>query len=1298
MNIDSAPHISQAIQTKKPVPDIDFSLHTMEDGTEVSTQERVCKGKYVQAPAFNPPTDEQFRSPQDHNKPNLQFLKQHFYREGRLKEEQALWIIEQGTKVLEAEPNLLEMDAPITVCGDVHGQYFDLMKLFEVGGDPAETRYLFLGDYVDRGYFSIECVLYLWSLKIWYPNTLWLLRGNHECRHLTDYFTFKLECKHKYSEKIYEACMTSFCALPLAAIMNKQFLCIHGGLSPELHTLEDLKNIDRFREPPTHGLMCDILWADPLEEFGQEKTSEFFVHNHVRGCSYFFSYPSACAFLEKNNLLSVIRAHEAQDAGYRMYRKTRTTGFPSVMTIFSAPNYLDVYNNKAAVLKYENNVMNIRQFNCTPHPYWLPNFMDVFTWSLPFVGEKITDMLIAILNTCSKEELEDDTPISSTGPASPPIEESAEAKRRQIKNKVLAIGRLSRVFQVLREESERVTELKTASGGRLPAGTLMLGAEGIKQAIHSFEDARKVDLQNEKLPPTHDEVTRKSLEDRKEALERAKTEAENDPDIAQVARRISVSSGSKNSVHRAEVYAPKGATPRTRPPNILQMPLKSLAFTQTLPGVIGSSYICQSCLSKISNGWKRPPETLRRLWNGKLQGRNISGRQASTAASLTTIKRGKDSSRESGSTHDPFQRLPLTLPGRHAHIGRRLPPSSIRLASTIASVTAVNARREIPYNAEKLYEALAALEIEAGTYVNLSQLRLALRGLEKENNVTRVAILGRDSRASITQLARLLLADPLLDESEWEKRLHEDESDEKALLLRYGEHLDVDDRHSLIKTFSIPASILHEHNLEIFVQAIPTSESEGGTTNPLVLDLETPNSAGRVSRFTYPVHKSIIYAESLDDTAALTPLTKLADIGLDQRTQLVKGVVNSSLMVPEDARSGTALIKPVNLHAASNGIITLRAEIDKSMVVENYWLSSGITAISDWLISARTIESPHTVPTHVSNLIHVIITSASNSIAAATTAATATADSQTVSPLTRALLSQSIDTWAENAHSELRDRLSAAFASKSYTRLSWYLLPFHSDSITLSLTSLLDKAFLPDAEKQMIYLSGRLYQSGLVEPFSLRAPLSSPADEGNFRDEQGRLIESHEAYELRRYGTLPSGPRRLTVGDVVLPDRKVPAFDTPAGTEPLSPQHYFPTIRHTRARLAQMTIPPLHSLAQRLVLKAWSTILAATGLSAWVYVTISATSVYEAGTVAAVGSVWALRHLQTRWEGERRKWEELVREEGRLALVELERVSRRVVEVGGQGLVDEEGVEERERAERAVERCWKELREVEERS
>ncbi len=185
-----------------------------------------------------------------------------------------------------------------------------------------------------------------------------------------------------------------------------------------------------------------------------------------------------------------------------MYRKTKTTGFPSVMTIFSAPNYLDVYNNKAAVLKYENNVMNIRQFNCTPHPYWLPNFMDVFTWSLPFVGEKITDMLIAILNICSKEELEEEEEEEEEEEDEESFIDEDGTRRVVMKNKVLAVGRMSRVFALLREEAERVSELKSASGEtQLPYDSLVLGSEDIKDNIHNFDEARKVDIENERLPP-----------------------------------------------------------------------------------------------------------------------------------------------------------------------------------------------------------------------------------------------------------------------------------------------------------------------------------------------------------------------------------------------------------------------------------------------------------------------------------------------------------------------------------------------------------------------------------------------------------------------------------------------------------------------------------------------------------------------------------------------------------------------------------------------------------------------------
>ncbi|KAI9361419.1 calcineurin [Pilaira anomala] len=491
--------------TPKVTPKIDLTLFTTGDGTVVSTQERIIKE--VPAPAVHLPTEEQFWSKERPGFPDINFLKDHFYREGRLSETQALYILQRGRDILKLENNLLEIPAPVTVCGDIHGQYYDLMKLFEVGGDPANTTYLFLGDYVDRGYFSIECVLYLWSLKIWYPNTFFLLRGNHECRHLTTHFTFKTECRHKYTERVYDACIESFCSLPLGAVMNRQFLCIHGGLSPELHTLADFDTIDRFQDPPTHGLMCDLLWADPLEEFGEETTSDLFIDNRIRGCSYFFTYPAVCAFLQRNNLLSIIRAHEAQDAGYRMYRRNNTTSFPAVMTIFSAPNYLDVYNNKAAILKYEDNVMNIRQFNATPHPYWLPQFMDVVEWSLPFVGEKITNMLLAILNICSEEELLDGLKAENKKPKVVIMDataaEEAELRKMVIRNKILAIGKISRVYSVLRENSERITELKSLSpSGRLPLGTLALGVEGIKSAITSFEEAKRADLENERLPPS----------------------------------------------------------------------------------------------------------------------------------------------------------------------------------------------------------------------------------------------------------------------------------------------------------------------------------------------------------------------------------------------------------------------------------------------------------------------------------------------------------------------------------------------------------------------------------------------------------------------------------------------------------------------------------------------------------------------------------------------------------------------------------------------------------------------------
>eukprot|EP00824_Muranothrix_gubernata_P002609 TRINITY_DN13174_c0_g1_i2.p1 TRINITY_DN13174_c0_g1~~TRINITY_DN13174_c0_g1_i2.p1 ORF type:complete len:599 (+),score=105.25 TRINITY_DN13174_c0_g1_i2:87-1799(+) len=432
---------------------------------------------------------------------DVERLKGHFKMEGRLTCEDASEIILRAGELLRDEPNLLAIDGSVTVVGDIHGQFFDAVKIFEIGGTPGDTTYLFLGDYVDRGCFSSEVALLLFSLKINYPDNFFLIRGNHECRHLTAYFNFKEECKKKYTQLVYDDFMEAFDSLPLAAIINGKFLAVHGGLSPEIKTLDQITSIYRFTEPPLYGPMCDILWADPLGEADDDLQEEF-VHNNVRGCSFFYGFAAVQQFLETNGLLSVIRAHEAQYEGYHMHRKCETTEFPSVITVFSAPNYCDTYCNKGAILRFQDNLLNIRQFNYSQHPYWLPNFMNVFQWSIPFVGEKVSEMLMAIAN--AGEDDEDDEDMED------PRDLLLSAERRKvIHGKVLAMSRMFLLFRRLREESDLVLRLKGLAEGKLPVGILRDGKEAMERMVQrlslggakaKFVASEEVDVMNEARP------------------------------------------------------------------------------------------------------------------------------------------------------------------------------------------------------------------------------------------------------------------------------------------------------------------------------------------------------------------------------------------------------------------------------------------------------------------------------------------------------------------------------------------------------------------------------------------------------------------------------------------------------------------------------------------------------------------------------------------------------------------------------------------------------------------------------
>jgi serine/threonine-protein phosphatase 2B catalytic subunit len=152
--------------------------------------------------------------------------------------------------------------------------------------------------------------------------------------------------------------MESFDCIPVSCLVNGKFLAVHGGISPELQTLTDLNAINRFMEPPRQGLYCDLLWSDPVES-ENGKSREHYKVNETRGCSFIFNVDAANAFLKRNKLLSVIRAHEAQLDGYKLHKWNGSNEFPTVITVFSAPNYCDVYNNKGAIIKFENNTLNI---------------------------------------------------------------------------------------------------------------------------------------------------------------------------------------------------------------------------------------------------------------------------------------------------------------------------------------------------------------------------------------------------------------------------------------------------------------------------------------------------------------------------------------------------------------------------------------------------------------------------------------------------------------------------------------------------------------------------------------------------------------------------------------------------------------------------------------------------------------------------------------------------------------------------------------------------------------------------
>ncbi|KAF8761628.1 Phosphatase PPZ [Rhizoctonia solani] len=261
-----------------------------------------------------------------------------------LKNNEITAICQAAREVFLSQPTLIELSPPVKIVGDVHGQYSDLIRLFEMCGFPPQANYLFLGDYVDRGKQSLETILLLLCYKVKYPENFFLLRGNHECANVTRVYGFYDECKRRCNIKIWKTFIDVFNCLPIAAVVASKIFCVHGGLSPSLHSMDDIKRIQRPTDVPDYGLLNDLLWSDPSDNAVDWEDNE-------RGVSYCFGKSVINDFLVRYDMDLICRAHMVVEDGYEFWNDR------TLVTVFSAPNYCGEFDNYGACMSVSEDLL-----------------------------------------------------------------------------------------------------------------------------------------------------------------------------------------------------------------------------------------------------------------------------------------------------------------------------------------------------------------------------------------------------------------------------------------------------------------------------------------------------------------------------------------------------------------------------------------------------------------------------------------------------------------------------------------------------------------------------------------------------------------------------------------------------------------------------------------------------------------------------------------------------------------------------------------------------------------------------
>ncbi|CAK4030940.1 hypothetical protein AC579_4946 [Lecanosticta acicola] len=699
------------------------------------------------------------------------------------------------------------------------------------------------------------------------------------------------------------------------------------------------------------------------------------------------------------------------------------------------------------------------------------------------------------------------------------------------------------------------------------------------------------------------------------------------------------------------------------------MPSRTLISSHALRAIKAEPYVCPSCLLKGSVTNERPQTTI------------LKASQHQTTRSYIISK-----------TERPPYRTQLQLPRSRSYATN----------DSLASTTAINAPSTVPPELRELHQRLQLLQDKASGYVDLSRLQLALRSLESADPVVRIAFLGLGGNGvrAARKLARVLLADELGEEEAWEKLLL-NESDGRSVLIRYGEDITESGVQPSstppVQELRISSPRLRRWNMEILVTGLnATGYTPPGTAESakeleesiLVPPITMPNSSGgRVGFVRYPVHRALIVADGVTGALEYGRLpAALAD------GRLISAALNLPLQVAKNrAYDESVYGSAVNIELADQALGLFRSSNANGAIYSEKWQESRVASISNWLSAAAATNGfHHGLKPALDEMLSSVLSRAEDAISSAASAAEASSASQTVPDTKRSTLHSAIATWSEEAHRDLQMNLSAALISPTWRRTVWWRLFYRIDEVSISAADVLRRGWLVEAEQNLAFLSGRVLEAGFASVDELKKespPVPGMGQEGATHDPVTKMlkreIEDYKATKidgatLSRYGT---------VAELMQLPPMLAKVEERTGLNAIFDPPWPQTIHLARQQMLHQLVPAMHRKAQTLLLASLSTIGGSGALGGWLFIASGGVALYEAGAIAALGLVWALRRLQKKWDAERATFVETTREDARRVLIDVEKRMRKLVQDGGRVVIREEDRREWNEARAAVKAC-----------